>query len=91
MEVGINALWVLGTAGVLASFSYISWWTHEQGIALRQALGKGVFQFPFTVGMALTCLGLLFCARNRLEGTLALILAILFILQAHQAWKGRRK
>ena len=89
VEVGINALWVLGAAGVLASFSYTSWWVHERGIPLRQALGKPVFQFPFSLSMALTCLGLVFCTRSRLEGTLGLILTILFTLQAHKAWRGK--
>lgn len=91
VEVGINALPLLGAAGVLASFSYTSWWAHERGIPLRRALGKAVFQFSFTLTMTLTCLGLLLGARNRLEGSLELILALLFILQAHQAWREKRK
>ena len=89
VEVGINALWVLGAAGVLASFSYANWWAHERRLPLRQALGKGAFQFPFSVGLALTCLGLLFCAHSRLEGILWLLLAILFVVQAHQTWRGK--
>jgi Ca2+/Na+ antiporter len=89
--VGINALWVLGTAGVLASFSYTSWWAHERGVPLRQALGDSIFRLPFSLSMALTCLGLFFCARGRLERALWLVLIILFIVQAHLACRGKRK
>ncbi|MEA3345711.1 MAG: hypothetical protein U9Q78_05630 [Chloroflexota bacterium] len=87
MGVGVNALWVLGAAGILASLSYTSWWAHERGVPLRRALGEASFQLPFFLSIALICGGLFFCARNLLERVLWLVLFILFVIQAHTTWR----
>ena len=57
VNVGINALWILGLSVILAAFSYHHWLAGETSRRLRDVLAEPSWKVPFSAGMVLTCVG----------------------------------
>jgi hypothetical protein len=83
----INALWVLGLAGVLATLSYMSWYRSARGWRWRRVFSLPRMLIPLSVSLELFSIGL---AINGLtafqqapwwETTAWSILALLFAVQ----------
>jgi hypothetical protein len=92
-----NSLWVLGLAGVLATFSYMSWLRGVRRWSWRYTLKTPIFLTPFTCslflfsgGIALT--GLFSGAPTPWWQTIAWsVLTLLFGVQTlAYAWAGRQ-
>jgi len=56
--VAVNALWILGLSIVLAAFSYHDWLRRETGRRWKEVRAQPSWQFPFSGGMLLFCLGM---------------------------------
>ena len=54
-----NGFWISGLSTILAAFSYIHWWAHDQRMGLRTALSRREFRIPVIAGALLFGLGLL--------------------------------
>jgi hypothetical protein len=87
-DVLIDALWVLGLAGVLATFSYMSWYRDVQRWRWRRAWSVPRLLFPLCLSLTVFCVGI---ALNGLtswqpapwwESTLWSVLALLFGAQS---------
>jgi hypothetical protein len=83
----INALWVLGLAGVLATFSYMSWYRSARSWRWQRVFSLPRMLIPLSVSLELFSIGL---AINGLtafqpapwwETTAWSILALLFAVQ----------
>jgi hypothetical protein len=57
VDLGFNALWILGLAILLAAFSYQRWLAYECGRSLRAVLSQRSWRLTFTGGMLLVCGG----------------------------------
>lgn len=57
VNVGLNALWILGLSIILAAFSYHHWLAAETSRRLRDVLAQPSWKLPFSLGMVLTCVG----------------------------------
>jgi hypothetical protein len=55
----LHTPWVLGVAGVVATWSYMSWYRHIPRWSIVDALGTPMFQTPLYASLTLFCLGLL--------------------------------
>jgi predicted MFS family arabinose efflux permease len=84
-----NALWVIGLAVCLATFSMV----HYQARAGRGPLGSRLnqpeIQLAFAVGMSLFCAGLLLCSGTWWETGIWGLCAVLLSLWAVRSWKRR--
>ena len=86
-----NALWIVGLAIGLATWSTARWWAHQQGLRPRQVLNRPLFVVPFCAGMALFSLGLALGSRRWWETAAWAVLTVLFVLQGAYSWlTGRR-
>jgi hypothetical protein len=54
----VSALWILGLSIVLAAFSYHDWLRRETGRRWKEVRAQPSWQFPFSGGMLLFCLGM---------------------------------
>lgn len=90
LQVLFNLFWLLGLALILAAFSYSSWLAHTRGVRARQLLGSPIFQLPFSIGLSLVSLGLVFLGRGWLERGLWAVLAVLFTWQTWSLWRRSR-
>jgi hypothetical protein len=90
LSVLFNALWVMGGALILAAFSHTHWLAGVRRVSLRRLLNTPHFQLPFTVGLTLISLGLLFLASTWLERGLWAIFTLLFTWQLWQSWQTCR-
>lgn len=86
-DVLVDALWILGIAGVLATLSYMNWYRRAQGLSWRHVLGLPRALIPLCVSMEIFCIGI---AANGVLSTPAApwwetaawsVLAILFAVQ----------
>jgi len=75
-------LWVLGLAITLAALSYSDYLASCRRVRTRRILGSSTFQLPFSAGMTLVCLGLLFTTQKAWERVVWGILSVLFVIQA---------
>ena len=57
VTVGLNSLWILGLAMILAAFSYHQWLAGETARRLRDVLAQPSWKLPFSAGMLLTSIG----------------------------------
>lgn len=88
LRVVFNALWLLGCAVILATFSHTVWLAHVRGIRTRQALGAPAFQLPFYIGLLLVSLGLFFLAGSWLEHVVWVVFAVAFAWLTWSLWKN---
>jgi hypothetical protein len=56
-EVLVDALWVIGLSGLLATYSYMEWYRSLKRWSWSVALGVPRLLFPFCLSMAVLCLG----------------------------------
>lgn len=54
-----NSLWVLGLAGVLATFSYMSWLAGVRRWSWRHVFNTPMFLTPLSVSLLVFCSGML--------------------------------
>ncbi len=73
-----NSFWVVGLAVGLAAFSMASYRAHIEGVRLWHRLGQTSFHLPFSVALALLCLGLLLSTSVWWEQALAGALAVVW-------------
>jgi hypothetical protein len=85
-----NALWVVGSALILAVLSYANWLAYMRGMHTRQLLGSSPFQLPLSIGLGLVSLGLFFLGRGWLEHFLWVVFVVLFAWQAWGSWRKSR-
>jgi hypothetical protein len=84
----MNALWVIGLAGVLATFSYMDWWRQMQGWTWSQAWNMPRLLAPLSWSLAVTSIGVCgsgWMAKPPAAWWITLIwaaLALLFMVQA---------
>ncbi|MFN8487286.1 MAG: hypothetical protein U0350_06810 [Caldilineaceae bacterium] len=97
-DVVTDALWIVGLAGLLATFSYMSWYRSRQGWSWRYLFSLPRLLVPFCVSLELFCIGL------AVNGAVAYqpapwwetaawsILAVIFALQTViYGWVGIRR
>jgi hypothetical protein len=77
-----NTFWITGLALIVSAFSYNDWRAKQQGINLRQQLTSSSFQLPFSLGLALVSLGLLFLAQVWWERLIWLVFVGVFVYQS---------
>lgn len=91
VNVGANALWILGCAVALAVLSYASWEASVYREKFRIRLGRPGLQAALNLGGFLFACGLAATSDRPLELGLWLLLAVLFLFQALSAWKRSRE
>jgi sterol desaturase/sphingolipid hydroxylase (fatty acid hydroxylase superfamily) len=57
VDVLIDAVWVLGLAGTLATFSYIDWYRRCRNWRWRDAWNRPKMLVPLSLSLAVFCLG----------------------------------
>ncbi len=57
-EILIDALWILGIAGVLATLSYMSWYRSVQSLSWRHVFSLPRALIPLCVSMEIFCIGI---------------------------------
>ena len=92
VNIALNALWILGLSTILAAFSYHRWLAGETSRRLRDVLAQPSWRLPFTVGMALTCVGFGYGLAVRWwEKTIWTALALSYAWQFVMVLRHRRK
>jgi len=82
-----NALWILGLSIAFAAWSYTSWWGATRHLRVRQALGRPLFQVPFSAGMMLFTASLAWGATRWWERALWIVLGLSFAWQTIAGWR----
>ena len=85
LRVAFHALWVLGSALILAAFSHANWLAHTRNTRtarMRQLLSAPAFQLPFSIGLGIISCSLFLLSQGWLEHVLWAILTIIFTWQA---------
>ena len=90
-DVGRAALWILGLAIVLATWSYARWWAIRHGVRIRHTLKMPAFAVPFCAGLALLCLGLALSGHRWWETGAWTLLAIVSAAQGAYTWVTRSR
>lgn len=85
-----NSLWVVGLVVNLGTLSVASYEAHGEQVRLRQKLKEPSFQLPFSIGMALFCLGLVFSGQSWWEHVIWDLLAAVFAGQTIWLWRRGR-
>ena len=88
LHVAFNALWVLGSALILAAFSHANWLAQARNARTRQLLSAPAFQLPFSIGLCLISGSLFLLSRGWLEHALWAVLTIIFTWQAWGLWRS---
>lgn len=57
-EIFIDALWIIGIAGVLATLSYMNWYRSANGWSWRRLFSLPRMLIPLCVSMELFCIGI---------------------------------
>jgi len=86
-----HALWIIGLALILASFSYCHWLAHQQQSNLKQILNRYTFQFPLRLGLILICVSLIGLAQSWWEQLIWFLFVVIFTRQARQLWQVERR
>lgn len=84
-----NALWILGLALALGTFSYASWEASLHDEKLRQRLGHPAIQAAFDLAGVMFCAGLAATSDRVWETALWAVLGFLFLIQALAALRER--
>jgi hypothetical protein len=90
-DVGRAALWILGLAIVLATWSYARWWAIKHGVRIRHTLKMPAFAVPFCAGLALLCLGLALSGHRWWETGAWAFLALVSAAQGTYTWVTRSR
>ncbi len=83
-----DALWILGLAGVLATFSYLDWVRLQRGWRWRSLWDRPCFVVPLSVSLALFCVGVGLSGATSeppdpwWQTTMWGLLALLFVVEA---------
>lgn len=91
LDVGANALWILGSAVVLAVLSYASWEASEYQGNFSARMRRPALQAVLYLGGFLFSCGLAATSSRPLEVGLWLLLAVLFLFQTFVAWNKSRE
>ena len=86
-----GALWILGLAIGLATWSYARWWAIRHGVRPRQTVDMPAFVVPFCAGLALFSMGLALGGRRWWETAAWALLALLSTAQATCSWVTRSR
>ncbi len=89
LNLGANALWIIGLALGLAVFSYASWQASVNKEKLREAINQPGVQVGLHAAGILFCLGLAASSGALWEKAAWLVLGLLFLIQ--MIWTGRNK
>ena len=89
LNLGANALWILGCALGLAGLSHASWEASLRGVRLRRQLGRASSQRVFSLAGTLFSLGLAGTSDSSLETALWLALALAFLIQIRFIRRGK--
>jgi len=89
--VGFSALWLLGLATLLATFSFADYTAQASQTRTRQVLGRPSYQLALNTSLVLFCLGLSGSSRAWWETGLWIGLALAFGYQAGAAWRAQRR
>jgi hypothetical protein len=57
-DILIDALWIVGIAGVLATLSYMNWFRSAHGLTWRRLLSLPRALIPLCVSMEIFCIGI---------------------------------
>lgn len=57
-EIFIDALWIIGIAGVLATLSYMGWYRSANGLTWRRLFSLPRILIPLCVSMEIFCIGI---------------------------------
>ena len=76
-----NALWILGCALALGTFSYASFQASLRGEKLRTYLGRPAMQATIDLAGALFCAGLAATSKPAWQMALWAVLGVLFLVQ----------
>ena len=85
-----NAVWIVGAALALATFSYASWLSSLRGERLRDTLQQSAPQLLLRTAAVLFCLGLGLTANSLLETVLWLALAVFSAASGIAFWRTLR-
>jgi hypothetical protein len=89
INLGTNALWIMGSALALASLSYTSWEAALTGTPLRDQLSQDASQLRLALAGALVSLGLAGTSNTGLEIALWSLLALACTVQMGLTWRGK--
>ena len=89
-QVLANAVWIVGAALALATFSYASWVASSREERLRDTLRQAALQSLLRVAAVLFCLGLGLTANSLLEAALWLALAVFSAASSIAFWRTLR-
>ena len=84
-----SALWILGLAIGLATWSYARWWAIRHEVRLRETVNMPKFVVPFCAGLALFSLGLALSGRRWWESAAWACLVLLSAAQGTYSWVTR--
>ena len=85
-----NGLWVLGTAVILAAFSFACYEAQRRGERLRVRLAAPGFQSWLSVGLVLISLGMALIGPRWWERALWAVLCAMSGWQLWAIWHGQR-
>ena len=88
LHVAFNALWVLGSALILAAFSHANWLAQARNAPTRQLLSAPAFQLPCSIGLGLISFSLFLLSQGWLEHALWAIPTSIFTWQAWSLWRS---
>ena len=91
VNLGANALWILGCAMALAALSYASWESSIYKEKFSNRLKRPEIQAALCLGGFLFTAGLAATSGSILETTLWTILAAAFLIQGWILWIRRRQ
>ena len=92
VDVGLNSLWILGLASILAAFSYHHWLASESARRLRDVLSQPSWKVPLFAGMLLTCVGVGYGLTERWwEKAVWTVLAASFAWQLVMVFRQMRR
>ncbi len=86
-SVFLNALWVLGLSGLLATFSFMDWYRQQQGWRWKKTFTVARFLAPMSLSLMFTCIGIGgagwvgYAPSPWWQTTLWLVLAVSFLIQ----------
>ena len=86
-QVLANAVWIVGAALALATFSYASWLASLREARLRDTLRQTSLQLLLRAAAMLFCLGLGLTANSLLETALWLALAVFSAASGIAFWR----
>ena len=83
-SVGINSLWLAGSALILAALSYYQWEAAHQKRPFRQHLTQSRFPFFLWLGLLAISISLTFTSQRTWEMVVWIIFSLLTAVNAYQ-------